>query len=91
MRTLILAIALGLALAASAQAAPLAPKALEPATYLLDQEWAPLSNHLPSLSLGSPPPAELVSGGCGWGWHRHYWKDRWGNLRAGRCIRNWYW
>jgi hypothetical protein len=88
MRALILAFVSGLALAASAQAAPLAPKALDPATY---SEWVPLSNHLPSLSLGSPPPAELVSGGCGWGWHRHYRKDRWGNFRAGRCVRNWYW
>ena len=49
MRALILAVVGGLALAASAQAAPLTPKALDPATYLLDQEWAPLSNHLPSL------------------------------------------
>ena len=51
MRALILAVVGGLALAASAQAAPLTPKALDPATYLLDQEWAPLSNHLPSLVL----------------------------------------
>ena len=49
MRALILAVVGGLALAASAQAAPLTPKALDPATYLLNQEWAPLSNHLPSL------------------------------------------
>ena len=33
MRALILAFVSGLALAASAQAAPLAPKALDPATY----------------------------------------------------------
>jgi hypothetical protein len=89
LRALIPAVGVGLALATSAQAARLAPKALDPATYFLDQEWAPLSNDLPSLSLGGPP-AELVSGGCGWGWHRHYWKDRWGNVRPGRCVRNWW-
>ena len=81
MRALILAVVLGVAFAASAQAGPLAPKMLDPATYLLDQEWAPLSNDLRSPSLVGPPPVELVSGGCGWGWHRHYWRDRWGNLR----------
>jgi hypothetical protein len=91
MRALILAVALGLAFAASARAAPLAPKMLDPATYLLDQEWAPLSNDLRSLSLVGPPPVELVSGGCGWGWRRHYWRDRWGNLRPGRCVKNWWW
>jgi hypothetical protein len=41
MCALILASALCLAFAAWAQAAPLAPKMLDPATYLLDQEWAP--------------------------------------------------
>jgi hypothetical protein len=53
-RAFILAFALGLAFTASARAAPLAPKALDPATYLLDQEWVPLSNELPSLSLVGP-------------------------------------
>ena len=37
MRAFILAFALGLAFAASSRAAPLAPKMLDPATYLLDQ------------------------------------------------------
>jgi hypothetical protein len=60
MRALILASAVGLAFSVSAQAAPLVPKMLDPATYSLDQEWAPLSNDLPSLSLVGPPPVELV-------------------------------
>ena len=34
-------------------------------------------------------PIELVFGSCGWGWHRNYWKDRWGNLHRGRCVRDW--
>jgi len=25
------------------------------------------------------------------GRHRHEWEDRWGNLRRGRCVRNWWW
>jgi hypothetical protein len=79
MRSLILAFAIGLILAASVQAAPIAPKALDPAAYLLDQEWAPLSNDLPSLSLVDPPPVELVSGRCGWGWHHVHWQDHWGH------------
>ena len=72
MRALILTFALGLALAASAQAALLAP---QPAAIELD----------------AAPLAELVSGGYGWGWHRNYWKDRWGNLRRGRCVKDWWW
>jgi hypothetical protein len=48
MRVFILAFALGLAFAASSRAAPLAPKMMDPATYLPDQEWAPLSNDPPS-------------------------------------------
>jgi hypothetical protein len=69
MRVLVFVIVRGLVLAASAQAAPLAPRQ--------------------QSTLGGSPPVELVSGGCGWGWHRNYWKERWGNLRQGRCVRNW--
>ena len=32
------------------------------------------------------PPIELVAEGCGWGWHRHHWQDRWGNWHWGRCV-----
>jgi len=71
MRALILALAGGLALAASVQAAPLAPQ-------------------LKAIELGAALPMELVGGGCGWGWHRNYWKDRWGNLRRGRCVKDWW-
>jgi hypothetical protein len=67
MRTSILAIGVGLALATSAQAAPLAPK--------------------PALvDLGTAPPVEPIAEGCGWGWHRRHWQDRWGNRHWGRCV-----
>ena len=71
MRTLILAFAAGIVLAASAHAAPPAPQSK-------------------AIELGTAPPVELVGGGCGFGWHRNYWKDRWGNLRKGRCVKDWW-
>jgi hypothetical protein len=87
MRALILASVFGLALVASAQAAPLAPKPLGAVTYLTEQEWVPLSNDMSNPSpVGSAPPLTLASGGCGWGWHRHHWQDRWGNWHWGRCV-----
>jgi hypothetical protein len=50
---------------------------------------APLTSRTVTIEL-SAPPVELVAGGCGWGWHRNYWKDRWGNLRRGRCVKDWW-
>ena len=69
MRALILAIAVGLASATSAQAAPLAPS---PA----------------SIELGAAPSVELVSDGCGRGWHRARWRDQWGNWQSGDRVPN---
>jgi hypothetical protein len=88
-RVLILAFVLGLALTASAQAAPLVPVPPGPVTYLPNQEWVPLSNEQSSQApFDVAPPVELVAGGCGWGWHRHPWRDRWGNWHWGRCVPN---
>jgi hypothetical protein len=39
--------------------------------------------------LGYAPPIELVREGCGWGWHRGHWRDRWGYWHWGRCLPNW--
>jgi hypothetical protein len=39
--------------------------------------------------LGNAPPIELVRQGCGWGWHRGHWRDRWGYWHWGRCYPNW--
>jgi hypothetical protein len=63
----ILAFVGGLALAASTQAAPLAPTPI-------------------TLEPCAGPPIELVAEGCGWGWHRRQWQDRWGNWHWGRCV-----
>jgi hypothetical protein len=35
------------------------------------------------------PPIELARQGCGWGWHRTRWMDRWGYWHWGRCVPNW--
>jgi hypothetical protein len=33
------------------------------------------------------PAISLVRDGCGAGWHRQGWRDRWGNWRS-RCVPN---
>lgn len=35
------------------------------------------------------PPIELVRQGCGWGWHRARWRDRWSYWHWGHCVPNW--
>ena len=39
---------------------------------------APLAPMPAPIEVGVVPPVELVSGGCGWGWHRVHWQDHWG-------------
>jgi hypothetical protein len=39
--------------------------------------------------LSSALSIELVRQGCGWGWHRAHWRDRWDYWHWGRCVRNW--
>jgi exodeoxyribonuclease V alpha subunit len=74
------------------KAALLAPNPPGPFSYIPNQEWAPLPNDAPSLApVGAARPIELVAQGCGWGWHRHHWRDRWGNWRRARCVPNWRW
>jgi len=63
-------------------AAGLAVAASAQATFVAPQPEA--------MERRAPPAIELVAGGCGWGWHRNYWKDRWGNLRRGRCVKDWW-
>jgi hypothetical protein len=81
----------GVALAAvSAQAAPLAPRPPAPAIYVANLKWAPLPNDPASqASVDTAPRIELVAEGCGWGWHRHHWLDRWGHWHWGHCVPNW--
>jgi hypothetical protein len=40
------------------------------------------------VELGAAPPIELVRQGCGWGWHRGHWRDRWGYWHWGSCYPN---
>ena len=32
---------------------------------------------------------ELVRQGCGWGWRRGGWRDRWAYWHWGHCVPNW--
>jgi hypothetical protein len=41
------------------------------------------------VELGTAPPIELVRQGCGLGWHREHWRDRWGYWHWGSCYPNW--
>jgi hypothetical protein len=45
---------------------------------------APAAPHDIALST---PAIELVRDGCGAGWHRQGWRDRWGYWHA-RCVPN---
>jgi hypothetical protein len=48
---------------------------------------APLApTKITGAELGASPSIELVRQGCGWGWHRGRWRDRW---HWGGCYRNW--
>jgi hypothetical protein len=40
------------------------------------------------VELGTGAPIELVRQGCGWGWHRGHWRDRWGYWHWGSCYPN---
>ena len=42
-----------------------------------------------SAELHSAPAMELIRQGCGWGWHRAHWRDRWGYWHWGHCVSNW--
>jgi hypothetical protein len=49
---------------------------------------APAAPALPGVSAASPE-FTLVRGGCGRGWHRHKWRDRYGRKHVS-CVRNHY-
>jgi hypothetical protein len=91
MRALTMVFVSGLVVATmSAQAAPLARGLSGNVIYLVSQEWAPLPNEPASrASADTALPIELVSEGCGPGWHRHQWLDRWGHWHWGHCVPNW--
>ena len=39
-----------------------------------------------AAELGGTPIIELLRQGCGWGWYRARWFDRWGYVHWGRCV-----
>ena len=90
MRAVIVAFITGVALAPMAvQAAVLPPRPPGPVIYVANQEWAPLLNGPASNGwVHAAPPIELVAEGCGWGWHRRHWLDRWGHWHWGHCVPN---
>ena len=52
-------------------------------------QGAPTAPAKPTATeLSSPPPIGLVRQGCGWGWHRGHWRDRWGYWHWGHCYPN---
>jgi hypothetical protein len=91
MRAAILTLVGVIALAAvSAQATPFPPNPLGPVIYMPNQKWAPLPNDPPRVApVGAVLPAELVAQGCGRGWHRGHWRDRWGPLALGPLRSEW--
>jgi len=56
----------------------------------MSAQAAPLPAKPTAIELGASPSVELVVGGCGWGWHRHRWRDRWGYWHPGHCVPNWH-
>ena len=48
-------------------------------------EAAPVPAKPGLVDIGAAPPIELVAQGCGWGWHRAHWRDRWGYWHWGSC------
>jgi hypothetical protein len=56
------------------------------ALITISAQAAPLAPAKPAVTELGSPPIELVRQGCGWGWHRHHWRDRWGYWHWGRCV-----
>jgi hypothetical protein len=47
---------------------------------------APLPQNKIPASLGLAPVLELITRGCGLGWHRGYWQDPAGRWHWGHCF-----
>jgi len=54
----------------------------------LSAQAAPIPSKATIVELGTVEPIEQVAQGCGWGWHRHHWRDRWGYWHSGHCVPN---
>ena len=70
-----------------AQAAPFAPRPPALPIYLASEKWTP--NDPPRQTSVDGAPIELAAEGCGSGWYRHHWRDRWvGILALGALVPN---
>lgn len=49
---------------------------------------APLAAKANRTELGAAGPLVRVAEGCGPGFHRRHWRDRWGYWHWGRCVPN---
>jgi len=55
--------------------------------FAVSLQAAPLpANKGTAAELGGTPIIELLRQGCGWGWYRARWVDRWGYVHWGRCV-----
>jgi hypothetical protein len=55
----------------------------------LSLQAAPVPHKTIPASLGLAPVIELVTRGCGLGWHRGYWQDPSGQWHWGHCFPSW--
>jgi hypothetical protein len=55
----------------------------------LSLQTAPPPHKAIPASLGLAPVLELVTRGCGLGWHRGHWQDLSGQWHWGHCFPSW--
>jgi hypothetical protein len=55
----------------------------------LSGQAAPTAPAAPTEIAAAAPEFTLAAGGCGRGWHRQRWRDRYGRWHV-RCVRNYY-
>ncbi len=56
---------------------------------VVSAQAAPIAARPMQAEIAAAPSIELVRQGCGWGWHRGGWRDRWGYWHWGSCRPNW--
>jgi hypothetical protein len=56
---------------------------------VVSAQAAPIATRPMQPEIAAAPPIKLVRQGCGWGWHRRGWRDRWGYWHRDGCRPNW--
>jgi hypothetical protein len=54
----------------------------------IPSQAAPLAPKASLPQIGTALAPTLIANGCGPGWHRNRWRDRWGYWHGGRCVPN---